>query len=140
MNNARHFSQEQKAYMAAKAFYEMQYKAARDYDLVMDAECERLGIETPFGILPEGHPLLPQAQVNLNNESAAREILYRAGHNLFDWATETTLTKMGTPSQKQSFRNMVARVKEMAHVETHYEEMVKLCMSLDTTAKRKRSA
>jgi hypothetical protein len=53
-----------------------------------------------------------------------------AAHNLFDWATESTLSKMGTPQQKEQIRAMVESVKKMAHVEKFFIELVDSSMRL----------
>ena len=126
----KRFSREQIAYAAAKALHTIEYQKARDYDKVCDQEGERLGLETPYAILPEGHPMAMEAQLLLDRENAAKDLLYKAAHNLFDWATETTLTKIGTESQKADIRSMVATVKKQAYCETNFEELVDLSMRL----------
>ena len=126
----RTFSPAQNAYMLARAAFDVAYKACRDHDKLMDAECEKLGIETPYGILPEGHPLMVEAQRLLDRENEFRKLMYDAAHNLFDWATETTLTKMGTETQKTAIRQMVATVKKCAWVERFFIELVDTSMRL----------
>jgi hypothetical protein len=128
----RKFSKPQIAYMVARAAFDVVYNACRANDLLMDAECEKLGIPTPYGILPEGHPMWKEAQRLLDNETAARKLMYEAAHNLFDWATETTLANVAraTLQQKASIRSMVAEVKKKAHVEQLFIDLVDSSMRL----------
>jgi hypothetical protein len=126
----RNFSPAQKAYMLARAAFDVAYKACRKHDRIMDAECEKLGLETPYGILPEDHPLMIEAQRLLDRENEFRKLMYDAAHNLFDWATETALAKMGTPKQKTDIRQMVATVKKCAWVERFFIELVDTSMRL----------
>lgn len=118
------------AYAQAKALHTVCYQRCRAHDEVMDKEGDRLGLPTPYAILPEDHPLMAEAQRLLNAEMAANKILYQAAHNLFDWATETTLARCGTPAQAADVRKMVATVKEMAYVEQPFEELVDISMRL----------
>ena len=126
----RKFSPAQNAYMLARAAFDVAYKACREHDKIMDLECDRLGIATPYGILPEGHPLMIEAQRLLDRENEFRKLMYDAAHNLFDWTTETTLAKMGTAKQKTDIRQMVATVKKCAWVERFFIELVDTSMKL----------
>ena|SRR5665213_833569 len=126
----RKFSPAQTAYMMARAAFDVAYKACRDYDKLMDAECQRMAIPTPYGILPEGHPMRAEAQRLLDRENVWRKLMYDAAHNLFDWATETTLARMGTAAQKTAIRQMVATVKKCAWVERFFIELVDSSMRL----------
>jgi hypothetical protein len=130
MTTTIRFSEAQTNYMIARAAFDVAYKAHRDHDKLMDAECEKLGIETPYGILPDGHPMWEEGQRLLDEENAASTLMYKASHELFDWATETTLAKMGTPEQKAQIRDMVAKVKKMAFVEKYFIELVESSMKL----------
>ena len=134
MTKTRSFSDAQLAYMEARAFFDASYQAGRDYDKLMDLECDKLGIETPYGILPDGHPMRDHAQLLLDRENVARKLMYSAAHNLFDWAIESTLAKKGTSAQKVAIRAMVAKVKKMAHVERFFIELVDTSMKLDIYA------
>ena len=141
MGPAPRFSREQTAYMMARAAYDVDYQRSRDYDKQMDAECQRLGIPNSIdrpdvyvGMLPEGHPMWAEGQRLLDREEASRKLMYAAAHNLFDWATEITLAKCGTPAQKASIRQMVATVKPMAWVESPWQKLVDLSMHLDAAA------
>lgn len=127
---SKNFSSPQIAYLKARALYEVAYQAHRDHDKLMDAECDKLGIRTPYGILPDGHPMWVEGQRLLDLENAARTLMREAAHNLFDWATETTLAKMGTAQQKEQIRNMVASVKKMSHVEKFFIDLVDSSMRL----------
>jgi hypothetical protein len=60
--------------------------------------------------------------------------MYEAAHNLFDWATESALAKHGTAKQKADIRAMVATVKNQAHVERFFKELVDASMKLDVYA------
>lgn len=131
----RNFSTAQTTYMLAMANYQVAHDRDLAYDNLMDAECEKLGIETPYGILPEGHPMWVEGQRLLDAENAAKDLMRQAACLLFDWATETTLAKHGTAKQKQDVRDMVAKVKKMAHVEKFWIDLVDLSMKLDLSAK-----
>jgi hypothetical protein len=126
----RDFSKAQLNYATARAAFDVAYSAARKYDLAMDAECEKLGIETPYGILPDGHPMWDRAQQLLNAENEAKELMYKAAHQLFDWATSETFKRCGTPAQHEQIMEMVAKVKKMAFVEKPFEELVSMSMRL----------
>lgn len=130
MKNSRSFSKQQMAYMAARAAFDVAYRASREYDKVMDAECEKLGIETPYGILPEGHPMWEKAQQLLDAENAAKELMYKAAHSLFDWATSETFKRCGTPAQHKAISEAVSKVKQMAFVEKHFEDLVDMSLRL----------
>jgi len=127
---ARKFSVAQMCYVAARAAFEVARKDSRDYDVQIDAECEKLGIKTPYGILPDSHPMLPEAQRLLDVENAATKDLYAAAHALFDWATESTLARIGTPTQKAAIRAMVTAVKKKAFVEQPFIVLVDMSMQL----------
>ena len=116
--------------MVARAAFDVAYKACREHDKIMDRECKRLGIPTPYGILPEGHPLMIEAQRLLDRENEFRKLMYDAAHNLFDWAAETALAKIGTEKQKKDVRAMVATVKKCAWVEQWFIELVGTSMRL----------
>jgi len=126
----RAFSPAQNAYMLARAAFDVAYKTCREHDRLMDTECEKLGLKTPYGILPEDHPLMIEAQRLLDRENEFRKLMYEAAHNLFDWATETALAKLGTPKQKTDIRQMVATVKKCAWVERFFIELVDTSMRL----------
>lgn len=126
----RTLSPAQNTYAVARAAFDVAYTACREHDKIMDLECERLGLATPYGILPEGHPLMIKAQRLLDQENEFRKLMYAAAHNLFDWATETTLAKMGTPKQKTDVRRMVATVKKCAWVEQWFIELIDTSMRL----------
>ena len=126
----RNFSKQQNEYMAARAYFDVAYKAYLDYEKLMDAECDKLGIATPYGILPEGHPMRIESQRLLDIENAARTKMYAAAHNLFDWATETALARHGTEKQKADIRKMVSTVKKQAFVERFWIELVDTSMRL----------
>ena len=126
----RKLSPAQNTYAIARAAFDVAYKACREHDKAIDAECDRLGIATPYGILPEGHPMMIEAQKLLDRENEFRKLMYEAAHNLFDWATETTLEKMGTTKQKSDIRQMVATVKKCAWVERFFIELVDTSMRL----------
>jgi hypothetical protein len=123
-------SKPQYAYAQALAAFDAAHKSHLEYGKLMDAECERLGIATPFGVLPEGHPMWAQAQALLDAENALSTLMYEAAHNLFEWATEITLAKMGTEKQKADIRAMVAAVKKKSWVERPFQELVDLSMRL----------
>ena len=53
-----------------------------------------------------------------------------AAFGLFDWATDTTLAKHGTPAQQKAVREAVAKVKHMSTVQQHWVALVDLCMKL----------
>jgi N-formylglutamate amidohydrolase len=126
----RQFSIEQMTYIQARALFEVTRSACRKYDAIMDAECEKLGLATPYGILPDGHAMRAEAQRLLDEDNAAKKIMVDAAHNLFDWATETTMAKMGTETQKVQIRAMVATVKKCAFVEKPFEQLVDMSMRL----------
>lgn len=128
---SRTFSPAQMAYMQARALFEVCQKAYREYELRIDQECNELGIPTPYGILPEDHPMMAEAQRLLDRENEARTLMYDAARNLFDWASETTFLHRGTAKQKAEIREMIAKVKKMAHVEKFFIELVDLSMKLD---------
>jgi len=106
-------SKPQQAYILARAYYDAAYKEHVDYGRLMDMECEKLGIATPYGILPPEHPMWPKAQKLLDRENAAKKLMYEAANNLFDWAVETTLARCGTVDQKAEIRAMVEKVKAL---------------------------
>jgi len=54
-----------------------------------------------------------------------------AAFGLFDWATDTTLAKHGTPAQQKAVREAVAKVKHMSTVQQHWVALVDLCMKLE---------
>ncbi|HET7215816.1 MAG TPA: hypothetical protein VFL79_19660, partial [Terriglobia bacterium] len=116
------FSKQQMNYAAAKAIFDVAYEESRKYDRLMDAECEKLGIPTPYGILPEGHPMRQHAQELLDKENAAKELMYTAARDLFDWATSETFKHCGTPAQQAEINSAVAKVKKMAWVEQPFEQ------------------
>ena len=124
------FSREQTAYMMARAAFDVDYKRARDYDKLTDAECDKLGIPTPYGILPEGHPMMVEAQRLLDRETASKDLMHAAARNLFEWATETTLAQHGTEAQKASIRQIVKTVAPMCWVESLWQKLVDLSMHL----------
>ena len=57
-----------------------------------------------------------------------------AAFGLFDWATDTTLAKHGTPAQQKAVREAVAKVKHMSTVQQHWISLVDLCMKLEVAA------
>ena len=57
-----------------------------------------------------------------------------AAFGLFDWATDTTLAKHGTPAQQKAVRQAVAKVKTMTTVQRHWIALVDLCMKLEVAA------
>lgn len=57
-----------------------------------------------------------------------------AAFGLFDWATDTTLAKHGTPAQQKAVREAVAKVKTMTTVQRHWIALVDLCMKLEVAA------
>lgn len=124
------FSQQQLNYATARAAFDVAYAESRKYDLAMDAECEKLGIPTPYGILPEGHQMWGRAQHLLDIENATKELMYKAAHDLFDWATSETFKRCGTPQQQTDILEMVAKVKCMAFVQEPFEKLVRLSMQL----------
>ena len=124
------FSAQQLAYAAARARFDAAYQASQDYDKLMDAECEKLGIETPYGILPEGHAMWTEAQRLLDAQNAASKAMYAAAHQLFDWATSETFKHCGTTQQHTDIRAAVAKVKEMAWVEKHFIELLDMSLRL----------
>jgi hypothetical protein len=126
----RNFSPAQLRYIIAKAAFETVRDERRAHDLIVDAECERLGINTPFGILPEGSPLRLKSRALFDAENAARKVMYEAAFELFGWATETALAKIGTEMQKAAIRNAVALVKKMAFVEKPFIELVDISLRL----------
>jgi hypothetical protein len=130
MERKHQLTPSQNAYAMAKACHTVCKNRHDAYNLLIDAEAERLGIPGPYAILPEGHPMWVEAQRLLDLETAANKLLYAAAHNLFDWATEATLAKCGTPGQHAGIRRMVATVKEMAYVEQPFEELVDMSMRL----------
>ena len=89
----RKFSTAQIRYMAAKAAFDVAYEASRKHDELMDIEGEKLGLEVPYCILPDGHPMHDVAQANLDTENAARKAMYAACNDLFDWALTTTFAR-----------------------------------------------
>lgn len=124
------FSEPQLDYARARVIFDMCYKAARDYDRLMDAEATKLGLPTPFAILPEGHPMMAEAQRLLDMETAAKKLMYLQANALFDWALVETFAHTGTPKQHAAIREAVIKVKEMAWVEAPWIEMVDLSMRL----------
>lgn len=126
----RHFSTQQTAYMLAKAAYDVRHAQHNAFGEEMDKEGERLGLEVPYAILPDDHPMIPKAQALLDLENVAKAKMYRAAFDLFDWATETSFTHVGTKDQHEAIRTAVAQVKTMAYVETHFQEMIDICMRL----------
>lgn len=131
---SRSFSGAQLSYLEAKAMFDVAYHAKRDYDIVTDRECDRLGISTPYGILPEGHPMRVEGQRLLDQENEARTLMYAAAHRLFDWASESALAIRGTKAQKESIRQAIVSIKKMAHVEKFFIELVDISMKLDVAA------
>jgi hypothetical protein len=127
---ASKLSTQQIAYLAAKVVFDAAHSACRKYDKLMDSECEKLGIETPYGILPEGHPMWPESQRLLDEENAAKELMYKAAHDLFDWATSETFKRCGTPQQHADILSAVEKVKKMAFVEKHFEDLVSMSLRL----------
>jgi|SRR5579859_6241991 len=127
----------QKQYAIAKAAFDQARAASNDYDKVMDAECERLGIETPYGILPEGHPMWQEGQRLLDAENVAKKAMYQAAYNLFDWATEETFKRCGTKKQHAEIRAAVEKVKKMAFVEQFFIDLVDMSMKLDINKRRR---
>lgn len=126
------FSKPQQAYMLARAYYDVVYNAHLAYGRKMDVECDKLGIPTPYGILPEGHPMWAEAQKLLDRENAAKKLMYDAAHNLIDWAIDSTLARCGTAKQKSDIRAMAAKVKTMCHVEQLWIDLVDCSMRLST--------
>jgi hypothetical protein len=119
--------------MMAKAYYETRSSLSEKYRIEMDAEGVRLGLGTPedaFLILPDGHPMWAKAQQLLDAENEAKALMYQAAFNLFDWATESTLARLGTSEQKTAIRDMVVKVKAMAFVEKPFEDLVSASMGL----------
>lgn len=57
-----------------------------------------------------------------------------AAFGLFDWATDTTLAKHGTPAQQKAVREAVAKVKRMTTVQRHWIALVDICMKLAVAA------
>ena len=57
-----------------------------------------------------------------------------AAFGLFDWATDTTLAKHGTPAEQKAVRESVAKVKTMTTVQRHWIALVDLCMKLEVAA------
>lgn len=57
-----------------------------------------------------------------------------AAFGLFDWATDTTLAKHGTPAEQKAVREAVAKVKTMTTVQRHWIALVDLCMKLEVAA------
>lgn len=126
----RNFSAAQMDYMKARARFDVAHADYMDYEKLTDAECDKLGISTPYGILPVNHLMLAEAQRLLNCQNEARQQMYEAAHTLFDWATESALAKRGTPQEKKAVREMVATVKQEAYVERFFIELVDMCMHL----------
>lgn len=130
MKTNRKLSTQQIKYVAAKVVFDAAYKAARAYDEIMDDECEKLGIATPYGILPEGHPMWIKAQQLLDKENETKAVMYAAAHDLFDWATSETFKRCGTPQQHKDINDAVDKVKNMAFVEQPFEELVSMSLRL----------
>lgn len=78
--------------------------------------------------------MMDKAQKLLDRENEARKLMYAAAHNLFDWASESALAKRGTPAQKDSIRKAITEVKQMAHVEKFFVNLVDISMKLDIAA------
>jgi hypothetical protein len=127
---SRNLSKQQITYVAARVVFDAAYSASREYDKVMDTECERLGIETPYGILPEGHAMWAKAQQLLDKENETKTAMYKAAHDLFDWATSETFKRCGTTQQHKEITDAVNQVKKMAFVEKHFEELVDMSLRL----------
>lgn len=117
-------------YVAKRAAYDVAHREYLANSDKIDAEGERLGLETPYCILPEDHPLMIEGQRLLDIENEHKRAMYAAAAALFDWASETVLTKMGTPQQKTEIRDAVAKVKTMAYVERPFEDLVKISLQL----------
>ncbi len=128
----RPYSPAQRAYLAAKISFDV---ADRDYlanNELMDAEGARLGLATPFCVLPDGHPMRAEAQRLLDRRCERLDAMRDASNALFDWALETVFVKTAPGSrQKNAISSAVARVKNMAHVEAFHREMVDICMKLE---------
>jgi hypothetical protein len=75
-----------------------------------------------------------EAQRLLDEDNAAKKLMMDSAHNLFNWATEATLAKMGTETQKTQIRAMVASVKKCAFVEKHFIDLVDMSMRLTVAA------
>lgn len=123
-------SAQQKNWIAAKALYEIAYEASRANDKLIDAEAKRQGLPTPYAILAEDHPLMVKGQELLDDENAARKIMYQAAYALFDWGLEVTFAKCGTPKQQAEIKKAVETIKEKAHVEKLFQDLVNLNMKL----------
>jgi hypothetical protein len=126
----RKFSQAQEHYLAAKVIYDATHEQFMDQQKAIDVECEKLGIETPYGILPVEHPLMIQGQALLDAENVAKDAMYAAAFILFDWAIETTLSHVGTEAQKATTRAFACTVKKMAFVEQPFIDLVNLSLQL----------
>lgn len=126
----RKLSTQQMNYIKARALFDVAYKAHLDYDKLMDAECEKLGIETPYGILPDGHPMWIRGQELLDAENAAKKLMYQAASELFDWATSETFKRVGTPQQHKDIMEAVEQVKKMAFVQQPFIDLVDMSMRL----------
>ncbi len=129
------FAQEQVNYVAAKLIYETAYDRAREYDrTVIDTRGRELGLSTPYPDIPASDPVWEQAKALHHAEQSGRELMRSAAHQLFDWAVESVLLKNGSDEQKEQLRAMVDKVKEMAHVEPAWEELVIICMRPEVKA------
>jgi hypothetical protein len=126
----RKFSAAQMAYMVARATFEVADSDCRANSREIDAECERLGLEFPYGILPEDHPLMVEGQRLLDIYNAALNLMREAAGAMFDWSLTTTFAKHGTAEQQKTIREGVERVKKMAHVEKFHQQMVDLSLKL----------
>ena len=118
------------SYVAARAAYDVAHREYLTHGEQIDIEGERLGLDTPYCILPPAHPLMIEGQRLLDIENERKRAMYAAAARLFDWASETVLTKMGTPQQKAEIRECVAKVKVMAYVERPFEDLVKISLQL----------
>jgi hypothetical protein len=80
--------------------------------------------------------MLAKAIWEADSDSSADtlNLMRDAAFGLFDWATDTTLAKHGTPAEQKAVREAVAKVKTMTTVQRHWIALVDLCMKLEVAA------